>query len=548
MTQEAECTSFDALGLNQEIMGAVEELGYTAPTPVQAGAIPQVLEGRDVLAAAQTGTGKTAAFLLPTMNNPAYGEKRRVRGRSLGCGPYLLVVTPTRELAQQIESVCRAVAKHTGHSSVTVVGGLGYGPQRNALKQGCDILIATPGRLIDLMEQGACSLDQVQVLVLDEADRMLDMGFLPAIRTIVAATPEQRQTLLFSATLDESKVGSITDLVKTPARIEVAPVTSTADTVEQYALPVSLEAKNALLAQVLKKAGSERVIVFTRTKHRADACRRRLVKANITCAVIHGDRTQNQRERALRSFSAGEVDVLVATDVLARGIDIADVNYVVNFDVPEDPVDYIHRIGRTGRGGDVGWSLTFVTEQDFDEFNDIEALMGKTVDLYDTEGLELGENPVFIDPDRVPASKVPGKKAKKKRRKAREKKAASRQTQASSEASQDRSEEAFEGNERPSRSSSASRGRNGKRNQGAGRSQDKKQQAKPSRKNAVRSSDRKRSNGGNGKRRNSERNTEEVPAAFRPGVRSSGVRQTSKPGKRKRSQGAKNHRGRRNNQ
>ena len=240
MTQEADPTSFDALGLNQEIMGAVEELGYTAPTPVQAGAIPQVLEGRDVLAAAQTGTGKTAAFLLPTMNNLAHGEKRRVRGRSLGCGPYLLVVTPTRELAQQIELVCRTVAKHTGHSSVTVVGGLGYGPQRNALKQGCDILIAAPGRLIDLMEQGACSLDQVQVLVLDEADRMLDMGFLPAIRTIVGATPEQRQTLLFSATLDEGKVGSITDLVKTPARIEVAPVTSTADTVEQYALPVSL--------------------------------------------------------------------------------------------------------------------------------------------------------------------------------------------------------------------------------------------------------------------------------------------------------------------
>ena len=336
--------------------------------------------------------------------------------------------------------------------------------------------------------------------------------------------------------------------MKTPARIEVAPVTSTADTVEQYALPVSLEAKNALLAQVLKKAGSERVIVFTRTKHRADACRRRLVKANITCAVIHGDRTQNQRERALRSFSAGEVDVLVATDVLARGIDIADVNYVVNFDVPEDPVDYIHRIGRTGRGGDVGWSLTFVTEQDFDEFNDIEALMGKTVDLYDTEGLELGENPVFIDPDRVPASKVPGKKAKKKRRKAREKKAASKQVQASSKASQDRSEEASEGTERPSRSSSAGRGRSGKRNQGAGRSQDKKQQAKPSRKNAVRSSDRKRSNGGNGKRRNSERNAEEVPAAFRPGVRSSGVRQMPKPGKRKRSQGAKNHRGSRNSQ
>lgn len=533
--------SFDDLGLNQEVMKAVDELGYATPTPVQAKAIPEALEGHDVLAAAQTGTGKTAAFLLPTMNNLPHGEKRRGKGRSLGCGPYLLVVTPTRELAQQIESVCRTVANHTGHSSVTVVGGVSYNPQRNALKKGCDILIATPGRLIDLMEQGACQLDQVKVLVLDEADRMLDMGFLPAIRTIVGATPEQRQTLLFSATLDEEKVGSITDLVKSPVRIEIAPVTSTAETVEQYALPVSLEAKNALLAQVLKKAGSKRVIVFTRTKHRADACRRRLVKADISCAVIHGDRTQNQRERALRSFSAGEVDVLVATDVLARGIDIADVNYVINFDVPEDPVDYIHRIGRTGRGGDVGWSLTFVTEQDFDEFNDIETLMGKTIDLFDTDGLELGESPVYIDPDRVPAAKLPGKKAKKKRRKAREKKAAARQSQLSS-----KQESGSKGNESSDDAHSGQgKKQDAKRSQN-GRSQAKKQQGKPSRKNAVRSGDAKRSGGRNSKRRGAQRNTEEVPAAFRPGVRSSGVRQTSKPGKRKRSQGGRNHRGRRN--
>lgn len=541
-SQGQDSVRFEDLGLNKEVMGAIEELGYSAPTPVQAGAIPEVLEGRDVLAAAQTGTGKTAAFLLPTMNNLPHGEKRRGKGRSLGCGPYLLVVTPTRELAQQIESVCRTVAGHTGHTSVTVVGGVSYNPQRNALKKGCDILIVTPGRLIDLMEQGACQLDQVKVLVLDEADRMLDMGFLPAIRTIVNATPEQRQTLLFSATLDEDKVGSITDLVKSPARIEIAPVTSTAETVEQYALPVSLEAKNALLAQVLKKAGSKRVIVFTRTKHRADACRRRLVKADISCAVIHGDRTQNQRERALRSFSAGEVDVLVATDVLARGIDIADVNYVINFDVPEDPVDYIHRIGRTGRGGDVGWSLTFVTEQDFDEFNDIETLMGKTVDLYDAEGLDLGENPVFIDPDRVPASKLPGKKAKKKRRKAREKKAAAKQSQPSA-----KQEESAEGNEAHSkkRSEQGKKQQAGKRSQN-GRSQSKKQQGKPSRKNAVRSGDAKRSGNRGSKRRSAQRSTEEVPAAFRPGVRSSGVRQSAKPGKHKRSQGGKNHRGRRN--
>lgn len=534
---------FASLGLNQEIMKAVEELGYTAPTPVQAGAIPEVLAGRDVLAAAQTGTGKTAAFLLPTMNNLAHGEKRRGHGKSLGSGPYLLVVTPTRELAQQIESVCRTVCKHTRHSSITVVGGVSYNPQRNALKRGCDILIATPGRLIDLMEQGACSLDQVQVLVLDEADRMLDMGFLPAIRTIVDATPEQRQTLLFSATLDEGKVGSITDLVKDPARIEIAPVTSTAETVEQYALPVSLEAKNALLPQVLKKAGSKRVIVFTRTKHRADACRRRLVKAGISCAVIHGDRTQNQRERALRSFSAGECDVLVATDVLARGIDIADVSYVINFDVPEDPVDYIHRIGRTGRGGDVGWSLTIVTEQDIDEFNDIETLMGKTIDLYDTEGLELGEDPVYIDPDRVPASKLPGKKAKKKRRKARDKKMA-----AKGQASSDSENKKSSSNDEDALSEKPSRKQSGKRTQGKKGAQGKKQQSKPSRKNAVHSADAKRSGGRRGKGRSDKRSTEEVPAAFRPGVHSSGVRQAAKPGKHKRSQGGKNHRGRRNGQ
>lgn len=530
-TMNEEQVSFDSLGLNQEIMEAVAELGYDAPTPVQAGAIPEVLEGRDVLAAAQTGTGKTAAFLLPTMNNLAHGEKRRGHGRSLGSGPYLLVVTPTRELAQQIEEVCRTVAKHTHHSSITVVGGVSYNPQRNALKRGCDILIATPGRLIDLMEQGACQLDQVKVLVLDEADRMLDMGFLPAIRTIVNATPETRQTLLFSATLDEQAVGSITDLVKTPARIEIAPKTSTADTVEQYLLPVSLEAKNALLPQILKKAGSKRVIVFTRTKHRADAVRRRLVKANVSCGVIHGDRSQAQRQRALRMFSEGECDVLVATDVLARGIDIADVSYVINFDVPEDPVDYIHRIGRTGRGGDVGWSLTIVTEQDIDEFNDIEALMGKTVDLYDSEGLELGENPVYVDPDRVPASKVPGKKAKKKRRKAREKKAAKAQP---SQPKPQREAEAAE--EEPKRTKPKKK----PAKQASG-----KKQAKPSRKNAVHSADSKRSGGNRGKRRSEKRAVEEVPAAFRPGVRSSGVRSVGKA-KPKRSRGGKNHRGRRN--
>ena len=415
---EAPAPSFADLGLSEEVLSAVADMGYTAPTPVQAASIPHALDGEDVLAAAQTGTGKTAAFLLPTMNNLPHVPRSRARGRVAAQGPLMLVVTPTRELAQQIEEVCRAIARRTGHTSVTVVGGVSYNPQRDKLKRGCDILIATPGRLQDLIDQGACSLDQVQVLVLDEADRMLDMGFLPAVRRIVSYTRDDRQTLLFSATLDEQAVGSITDLVTDPARVEIAPVTSTADTVEQYVLPVSLESKNALLADVLKREGSNRVIVFCRTKHRADACSRRLARAGITCAAIHGDRSQAQRERALKAFRSGECDVLVATDVLARGIDISDVRYVVNFDVPEDPVDYIHRIGRTGRAGEEGWSLTFVTVDDVDGFYDIEALMGKTAEIFDADGLELGPHTPEVDPDRVPAKAPAGKKEKKRRRKA----------------------------------------------------------------------------------------------------------------------------------
>ena len=425
-TDEAAAITFADLGLSATVLDAVADMGYEAPTPVQAAAIPQALAGRDVLAAAQTGTGKTAAFLLPTMDRLPRVPRSRARGRAAAQGPLMLVVTPTRELAQQIEGVCKAISKRTGHRSVTVVGGVGYNPQKDALKRGCDILIATPGRLQDLIDQGACSLDQVQVLVLDEADRMLDMGFLPAVRKIVGYTRDDRQTLLFSATLDEGQVGSITDLVHDPARVEIAPVTSTADTVDQYVLPVSLEAKNALLAQVLKREGAKRVIVFCRTKHRADACSRRLARAGFTCAAIHGDRSQAQRDRALRAFRAGECDVLVATDVLARGIDISDVRYVINFDVPEDPVDYIHRIGRTGRAGEAGWSLTFVTEDDVAEFFDIEALMGKTVEAFDAEGLDLGAHPPVVDPLRVPAAAPAGKKEKKRRRARLERTRASR--------------------------------------------------------------------------------------------------------------------------
>ncbi len=428
---------FDELGLSAQMLEAVKHLGYDAPTPVQARSIPEVLAGHDLLAAAQTGTGKTAAFLLPTMNDlehvappkPVSGKKRN-RGRNgsrsranegNGRGPLMLVITPTRELAQQIDEVAGKISEVTGHVAVTVVGGVSYNPQKSALKRGCDILVATPGRLVDLIEQDACHLSEVRVLVLDEADRMLDMGFLPAVRKIVGQTPEDRQTLLFSATLDEKAVGEVTDLVHEPARVEIAPATSTADTVDQYVLPVSVEAKNTLLPAFLKKEGPERTIVFMRTKHRADACCRRLEKAGIRAAAIHGNRSQAQRERALSAFREGKVDVLVATDVLARGIDISDVRYVVNFDVPAEPTDYIHRIGRTGRAGELGWAITFVSDQDVDEFYEIEQLMDRTADIYDAGDLKVGGNPPVVDPDRDPAAYKPKKKTKRGKSKSKKK-------------------------------------------------------------------------------------------------------------------------------
>ena len=399
---------FSELGLSEKVLQAVADLGYESPTPVQRQAIPEVLAGRDLLAAAQTGTGKTAAFLLPAMST--LGHHGRGKGKYVRRGPGMLVVTPTRELAQQIEDVCRTIEARTGHDSVTVVGGVGYEPQKRALERGCDVLVATPGRLVDLIEQGCCDLSGVRTLVLDEADRMLDMGFLPSMRKIVGQTPSDRQTLLFSATLDEKAIGNIRDLVEDPAVVEIAHKGTVAETIDQFALPVSLEAKNGLLAKVLRREGPEHVIVFCRTKHRADSCCRRLRRAKISCAPIHGNRNQNQRERALAAFRRGECDVLVATDVLARGIDVSDVRYVINFDVPADPEDYIHRIGRTGRAGETGWALTFVTVDDVDDLMAIERLMGKVVPTFErTDDLDLGEEPPALDPDRDACAPAHGK-------------------------------------------------------------------------------------------------------------------------------------------
>ena len=374
-------TTFAELGLSDAVLAAVDHLGYTEPTPVQAQAIPLVLQGRDIIAAAKTGTGKTAAFSLPSLDILARAERKKA--------PAMLVITPTRELAMQIQEVCQTIARTRGLRVANVVGGVKIEPQIDRLARGVDVLIATPGRLIDLMNQKAVDLSQVQVLVLDEADRMLDMGFLPSVRRIVEATPKSRQTLLFSATIDKGVLDQVDAMLNDPAIVQIAAKGETADTVEQYIAHVPHTLKPDLLAALLKERGHKRVIVFARTRHRADAACRKLKRAGYHAEAIHSDRSQNQRKRALDNFASGETDILVATDVLARGIDVDEVSYVVNYDVPTQAEDYVHRIGRTGRAGEKGYAISFVTRETSRTLRDIERLIGKDIPFMELETYEL---------------------------------------------------------------------------------------------------------------------------------------------------------------
>ena len=375
-------TTFAELGLSDAVL-AVDHLGYTEPTPVQAQAIPLVLQGRDIIAAAKTGTGKTAAFSLPSLDILARAERKKA--------PAMLVITPTRELAMQIQEVCQTIARTRGLRVANVVGGVKIEPQIDRLARGVDVLIATPGRLIDLMNQKAVDLSQVQVLVLDEADRMLDMGFLPSVRRIVEATPKSRQTLLFSATLDKGVLDQVDAMLNDPAIVQIAAKGETADTVEQYIAHVPHTLKPDLLAALLKERGHKRVIVFARTRHRADAACRKLKRAGYHAEAIHSDRSQNQRKRALDNFASGETDILVATDVLARGIDVDEVSYVVNYDVPTQAEDYVHRIGRTGRAGAEGFAITFVSPENKDELAAIEKLIKRDIPEIEIAGFNLEE-------------------------------------------------------------------------------------------------------------------------------------------------------------
>lgn len=375
-------TSFAELGLNEQILAGVDALGFSTPTPVQAGAIPEVLAGRDVVASAQTGTGKTAAFALPTL--------QRIADKS-GRGPHALVVTPTRELAAQIDDVVKVVCQKTGQRAVIVMGGAKFDKQIAALEKGYDLLVATPGRLLDLMEHNHVSLSGVEVLVLDEADRMLDMGFWPSVRRIMHALPERHQTLLFSATIPPSIKSTIDAMLHEPAVVEISHVGETADTVEEHLCPVTQAQKPELLRALLDTGGAsgerpERVLVFCRTKHRVDDVSAMLKNAQVKVDVMHADRPQQARARALERFREGKVQVLVATDVMSRGIDVAGVDAVVNFDVPMDPEDYVHRIGRTGRAGATGHAYTFVAPDEISPLREIEYFTKKLVPVWDLPG------------------------------------------------------------------------------------------------------------------------------------------------------------------
>jgi ATP-dependent RNA helicase RhlE len=380
--------NFADLGLSEAALRAVERLGYETPTPVQIAAIPLALQGRDLIAAASTGTGKTAAFLLPTMDKLS-GTKKS------GRKPRILVVSPTRELAQQIARACMQIAKETNQYVTTVFGGSPYGPQIKDLKRGTDILIATPGRLNDLIDRGSAKLGDVEVLILDEADRMLDMGFLPAMETIIRETPDSRQTLLFSATIDESITKGIGSLLNNPAVVEIAHKGETAKTVKQFIMPIAHRDKYALLRAVLDEKGSDRVIVFARTKNRTEECVEMLRDNGFSAESIHSDRSQIQRRKALENFRRGRTSILVATDVLARGIDVPDVDHVINIDLPDCPEDYVHRIGRTGRAGEEGFAISFVTRETRGTLREIEKLTNSSIPFMKLESYET--DPSLLD-------------------------------------------------------------------------------------------------------------------------------------------------------
>lgn len=397
---------FRALNLSPQIVQAVRDAGYTEPTPIQIAAIPLILSGHDMIGIAQTGTGKTAAFVLPilmklaelkqTVTQAHNGARNRESGRkfateSSGRGPRALVVAPTRELVVQIEENVRAYAKHVPLRMATVFGGVSERPQIEALRSGVDLVVATPGRLIDLMDQRVANLSGIEFLVLDEADRMLDMGFLPAIRRIVKALPQKRQTLMFSASLSREIEELTHQFQQSPKIVQIGRRANPAETVTQFAYDVRPHLKLALLLHLLRDPTFDTVLVFSRTKHGADKIARRLESSGIKTGTIHSNRSQNQRLRALKDFKSGAVRVLVATDIAARGIDVDGISHVVNYDFPMHSEDYVHRIGRTGRAHAIGDAISFITPEDQGPLRSLERFIGRGIVRKKAEGFDYNQ-------------------------------------------------------------------------------------------------------------------------------------------------------------
>jgi ATP-dependent RNA helicase RhlE len=376
---------FSKLGLSPAMVDGVKAMGYVEPTPIQLRTIPLILSGRDVIGSAQTGTGKTAAFALPILTKL---DSHRSQ-------PRLLILEPTRELAAQVETAMRDFARFTDLRVAVVFGGVGYGLQREALHKGVDILVATPGRLLDLMNQGTVRLDHVEYLVLDEADRMLDMGFLPDVRRIVQKIPRDRHTSLFSATIPPQIETLIKWAMHEPETVEIGARRTPAETVKHVIYPVSDAQKTDLLLELLKRVNYDSVIVFCRTKHGADRVANLLKRSNHAVAVLHSNRTQREREQALKGFRDGRFEVLVATDIAARGLDIADVSHVINYDVPQHPEDYIHRIGRTGRMEASGDAFTLMVAEDIRHVEAIERFISQKIPRVKLESFDYRYTALF---------------------------------------------------------------------------------------------------------------------------------------------------------
>jgi ATP-dependent RNA helicase RhlE len=399
-TPGAAGVTFTQLGLAEPLLRALSAEGYHTPTPIQAETIPTLLTGRDLLGCARTGTGKTAAFALPILD-------RLSRQPAPRPGVRVLVLTPTRELASQVAASFSKYGQFLRFRCATVFGGVGQQPQVQALRKGAEVVVATPGRLLDLMEQGHARFDGLQVLVLDEADRMLDMGFIQPIRRILAALPKQRQTLLFSATMPAEIAQLAATILRDPARVAVDPVSSTAHGVTQRVLYVDRGSKPALLREVLRDPGATRVLVFTRTKHGANRVTQQLDRAGIRAAAIHGNKSQGARDRALADFKDARVRVLVATDIAARGIDVDGISHVINLDVPNEPESYVHRIGRTARAGAAGIALSFCDGEERPYLRAIERLTGTRLEVVSDHPFANGAPPPANDRASAPASDGP---------------------------------------------------------------------------------------------------------------------------------------------